>query len=137
MRQFLSRLRQSTKGVAAIEFAMAVPVLVVLIVGAVQLGVLFFANAGLNNALDEGARYATIYDTTTGTHPTTSQITNYITSHEYGLTSANVGGPTYATGTSNGANYLEITLTYRVPLNFILIRVPPVTLSKTRRAYVF
>ena len=121
MRQFLSRLRQSTKGVAAIEFAMAVPVLVVLIVGAVQLGVLFFANAGLNNALDEGARYATIYDTTTGTHPTTSQITNFITSHEYGLTSAN----------------LEITLTYRVPLNFILIRVPPVTLSKTRRAYVF
>lgn len=137
MRGLFRRLRGSVRGVAALEFAIAGPVLVLAIVGAVQLGVLFFANAGLNNALDEGARYATIYDTSTGTRPTDSQITSHITSHEYGLIAANVGGPTYATGTDNGAKYLEITLTYEVPLNFVLFRIPPVTLSKTRRVYVY
>jgi Flp pilus assembly protein TadG len=137
VKRFLQRLRRSNAGVAAIEFAMAVPILVVVITGAVQLGMLFFANAGLNNALDEGARYATIYDTSAGTRPTTAQITTYLTSHEYGLASANITGPTYATGTSNGAKYLDITLTYSVPLHFVVVRVPAVTLTRTRRVFVY
>jgi Flp pilus assembly protein TadG len=137
VKRFLQRLGRSSAGVAAIEFAMAVPILVVVIVGAVQLGMLFFANAGLNNALDEGARYATIFDTTTGTRPTTAQITSYITSHEYGLAPANITGPTYATGTNGSAKYLDITLTYSVPLHFVIARVPAVTLTRTRRVYVY
>src|SRR5215207_9661180 len=47
-------------GAAAVEFALAVPVLVVMIYGIFQIGVAFQASAGMQHALGEGARLATI-----------------------------------------------------------------------------
>lgn len=137
MTRFGLRLARATRGAAAVEFALAIPALLVAIIGLAQLGILFFANAGLNSALDEGARYATTFDPTTNQRPTNSQITAFIKSHEYGMDSSKVNDPTYASGTSNGAKYLEITLSYQVSLNFVFFHTSPVTLSKTRRVYVF
>jgi Flp pilus assembly protein TadG len=129
----LRRLRGDTRAVATIEFVLTIPLLFIMIVGTVQLGVLFYANAGLANAVAEGARYATIYP-----KPSTTQITAQITSHEYGLTSSNITGPTITSGTNaNGANYIDVSMSYRVPLNFILFTISPVTLTQTRRAFVF
>ena len=55
MRKFLS-LRRDQRGAAAIEAAIAMPVLVVMIYGVFATGQLFEANAGMEHALGEGAR---------------------------------------------------------------------------------
>ena len=56
----LRMIRRDENGAAVIEFAIAVPILVALIWGIFQLACLFWANAGMQNALGAGARLATL-----------------------------------------------------------------------------
>lgn len=126
-----ANLRHDERGAAAVEFALVAPALIMLIVGIVQLGVLFMANAGLRNAVAEGARYATLYP-----RPTATQIRQRIGDSRFGLKPANMSTPTITYGTSDGANYAEIRVTYTVPLDFIFFSVPAVTLTETRRAFI-
>ena len=50
-------LQRDERGAAAIEMALALPVLVTMIYGIFQVGLLYQANAGMQHALGEGARY--------------------------------------------------------------------------------
>jgi len=121
---------QNERGASAVEFAIAVPVLLVLIIGIIQLGILFMANAGLQQAVEEGARYATIYP-----NPNDSAIIARVNDKRFGLDAANVTGPSVTHGTSNGVSYVDVTMSYSAPLNFVFFETDPVTLSHTRRAY--
>jgi Flp pilus assembly protein TadG len=131
MRRCFSLLRRDARGIAAVEFGLLVPIFLAMVIGATQVGVLFFAHAGLRNAVGEAARYATIWP-----RPTDAQIKAYLQTRKFGLVAANLGTPTITTGTDSSATYLNITLTYNVPLNFIFYRPPAVTLTETRRVYV-
>jgi Flp pilus assembly protein TadG len=121
---------QNERGASAVEFAIAVPVLLVLIIGIIQLGILFMANAGLQQAVEEGARFATIYP-----NPNDSAIIARVNDKQFGLNAANVTGPSVTHGTSNGVSYVDVTMSYSAPLNFVFFETDPVTLSHTRRAY--
>ena len=55
------QFRRDERGAAAIEFAIAAQVLVALIWGIFQVGLVFQANAGMQHALGEAARLAVIY----------------------------------------------------------------------------
>ncbi len=123
-------LIRNERGASAVEFAVAVPVLLVLIIGIIQLGILFMANAGLQQAVEEGARYATIYP-----NPNDSAIIARVNDKRFGLDAANVTGPSVTHGTSNGVSYVDVTMSYSAPLNFVFFETDPVTLSHTRRAY--
>ena len=125
------KLGRSESGAAAVEFALILPALVMLIVGVAQLGILFMANAGLRNAVAEGARYATIYP-----RPTDAQIRQVITDSRFGLDPARLATPAIARGVSAGTDYADITMTYTVPMDFIFFSVPSVTLVESRRAFV-
>ena len=118
------------KGASAVEFVLAFPVLMIFIIGILQLGVLFSANAGLRQAVEEGARYATIFPS-----PTDTQITTRVSDRQFGLVASRITGPTVAHGTSNGVNFVDVSMSYSVPLDFVLFTTAPVTLSYTRRAY--
>ncbi|HMC92642.1 MAG TPA: TadE/TadG family type IV pilus assembly protein [Allosphingosinicella sp.] len=138
-RRLFPRLRSDRRGISAVEFGLLAPVFIGLIIGIGQVGILFQAQAGLRHAVQEGARYATLYvPNSTGKkmRPTDAQIIAKVTSSEYGLNSANITGPSITTGTSNGATYLDITMSYSVPLNFVFYSPPAITLSETRRAFV-
>ena len=67
MTRLFRTLRKDSEGAAAIEFAIAVPVLTVMIWGMFQIGLIFQANAGMQHALGEAARYATIFPTPSDT----------------------------------------------------------------------
>ena len=54
-------LWHSQRGAAAIEFAFAIPVLVLTLMILAQLGLLYFAHAGLEHKVGEAARFATLY----------------------------------------------------------------------------
>ena len=124
-------LAENADGVAVTEFAMVLPVLLGLIIGATQLGLLFFANADLRNAVAAGARLAAIYP-----RPDDAAIVARINSSITRLDTHLVEGPNVVRGRdANGRDYADIEMSYAVPLDFIVYRTPPVTLVATRRVY--
>lgn len=131
MKKFLRRLRSDRRGISAVEFALLAPAFLGAIIGAGQMGVLFLAQAGLSNAIGDGARCATIWP-----RPSNATIIARIASRRFGLNSAYLSTPTITTGTSNGATYLDISATYNVPLDFVFYHPPAVTLTETRRVFV-
>ena len=137
MRLF-ARLRRSERAAAALEFALAAPALIAMIIGIAQLGILYLANAGLRNAVAEGARFATIWraDLSPARRPTDAEIRTRILNSEFGLIPANMTTPSITHGVDSGANYVDISVSYTVPLNFIFFEIPDVTLTESRRAYV-
>jgi Flp pilus assembly protein TadG len=118
------------RGSAAVQFALAVPVLVILIAGIAQLGVLYAASAGMQQALGEGARAASLYP-----RPTDDVISAKLMAKKFALDSSNLTS-SLSHGTSNGLPYVDIQLTYTPRLNFVFFTVPSVTITKTRRAYL-
>jgi Flp pilus assembly protein TadG len=125
------KLAADARGIAATEFAIVAPVLILLIVGMAQLGILFMANAGLRNALAAGARYATIYPM-----PSDTALQQRIRDTRFGLKDSQMQTPTIVHGIVNGANYVDISVTYSVPMNFVFFQLSPVQLTQTRRAFV-
>ncbi|MDP8913238.1 MAG: pilus assembly protein [Pseudomonadota bacterium] len=127
----MRRLLRSDRGMGAVEFGFVAPVICAFIVGVAQLGMLFFANAGLQSAVAEGARLATIYP-----RPTNQQIIARITDTRFGLDPAYITAPTVRDFQVNGRNYKEISMSYQVPLDFIFFQTSPLTLVGNRRVYV-
>lgn len=125
------RLDRDQRGIAATEFALVAPVLILFIVGIAQLGILFMANAGLRNAVAEGARLATIWP-----RPSDTAIRDRILGNDFGLAPSRMTTPTIVHGTDANVDYVDISATYSVRLDFIFFDVPPVTLTATRRAFV-
>ena len=122
----IRKLRRNQDGSAAIEMAIAVPVLIVMIYGLFRFGMLYMANAGMSHALGEGARYATLFPT-----PTDAQIKTRMQSSLFGKGYGNftVSDPTVA------ADSKTLTISYTTPMNFLLFSTPNVTLTRTKKVY--
>lgn len=125
----LRKLRADRTGSSAIEFAIAVPVLVTFIWGIFQVALLYRANAGMQHALGEGARFATIFPT-----PSDSAIQSKITSHEFGVSGGTWGTPTISTNAT--AKTKLITVTYSQPTNFLFFQGPAVSLTRSKLVYL-
>lgn len=130
MTKLLNRLERCTRGSAAVQFALALPVFVLFIIGTAQMGILFAANAGMQQALGEGARMATLFP-----RPTNDAISARIMQTRFSLKSEYLTAPTFTSGMSGGVPYVDITLVYQPRLNFIFFTGPQITMTKTRRAF--
>jgi Flp pilus assembly protein TadG len=130
-----ARITIDCRGASLMEFALVLPALVLFIYGTFIFGQLLEANAGMQHALGEGARYTTLClnPTTSGgcTVPSDTQITNKINSSVFG---AGMGTFTVATPVT-GSDYKDLSVTYTMPMNFIFFHVPNVTLTQTKRVY--
>lgn len=129
-------LRRDDRGAAMIEFAIAIPVLVSFIWGIFQIGLIFQANAGMQHALGEAARYATIWPT-----PSDTDIRARVTSRKFGTFNGTLGTLTITDNTTGSGSTLktvskDMTLTYRQKLNFLFIPGPTVNLSRSKRVYL-
>lgn len=131
---FFSKYSRNQDGAAATEFALAIPLILLLFYGMAQFGILLLANAGIRHALDTGARAATVY---VGATPMTdAQIQNVVTTNLYGVDSGTMSTPTVTRGSSNGVNYVDISVAYSAPVDLIVYEYGPISLSETRRAYL-
>lgn len=129
--RLLNRLRRDQAGAPAVEFAFAAPVLFTLVIGIIQLGMLFGAYAGLSSAVNEGARYATLYPT-----PSDTQIVDRMKQMRFMMKATNLQVATPVRATENGVPYVELTATYSAPLDFIFFTTRPIRLQQTRRAWL-
>jgi Flp pilus assembly protein TadG len=125
----IRKLRRSQEGASAVEFALAAPVLITMMWGIFQFGVLFGSDAGMQHALGEGARYATIWPT-----PTDDQIKARMDDKlfQMGYGTFTVANP--ARNASNG--YVDLQVTYVFTPNLLFFTLPAVTLVRTKRAYI-
>jgi Flp pilus assembly protein TadG len=132
--RFPSILRQDQDGAAAIEFAFAVPIIMILFYGMAQYGIILMANAGIRHATDTAARAATVY---VGATPMTdADIIDIANDNIYGVENGTLSTPTVVRGTSNGVSYADITVSYSAPVDLIVYQTQPIVLSETRRAYL-
>lgn len=131
----LASLWSDNRGVAAIEMAIAVPVLVLFLWGIFQVGVAFQASAGMQHALGEGARYATLCVNPTpagcGT-PTDAAIKQRISDEVFGT---GIGTFTVADPVV-GAGYRDLSVTFQMPTDFLFFNGPNVNLTRSKRVYV-
>ncbi|MFN3725826.1 MAG: TadE/TadG family type IV pilus assembly protein [Allosphingosinicella sp.] len=126
------QLRQDKRGASAIEFALVVPFLVAIIVGVAQMGRVYLADAGLRNLVADTARFASV-----DPRPSDDAIRARLRTGGFGLESGVLGEPQLTSGAENGANWIEITMTYTLQLDFIFWRPAPTQLVEQRRAYVY
>jgi Flp pilus assembly protein TadG len=135
----LTPLRRNEEGAAAIEFAIALPVLLVMIYGIFQIGLIFQANAGMQHALGEGARYATLCTpTSTGCNsPSDSAVVTRISSKVFGMNIGTFGTPTVTTPAAATCTHCkDLSVSYTVTPNYLFFSGPPITLTRTKRVYL-
>jgi Flp pilus assembly protein TadG len=125
-------LRRDEEGATTVEMAFALPVLLVFIYGIFQYGVILMAHAGMQHALGEGARYATLYPT-----PSDTAITTKVSNSVYGMNVGTFDAPSISTpATTDCTNCRLLSVTYRVTPKFIFFNAPQVTLTRSKRIYL-
>ena len=132
MTKFL-RIRRDERGAGAVEFALSAPVLIAMIYGIFEVSQLYEANAGIQHALGEGARFATLcVPTATGCNPETNDDIK-------ARMNAKLFGPIDGTFTVqdvvDGTNSKTLTVTYKRTMNFLLFPGPTVTITRTKLVY--
>jgi Flp pilus assembly protein TadG len=138
-RRLARPLSRDEKGAAAVEMAFALPALIVLIWIFVQLAQVYRAMAGIQQALGEGARYATlcINPTSSGCSvPTTAEVKTKINDSVYGIGPGTftVSDPT--TGTDGTGKYYDLTINYTQPTTLLLFPGPTIDVSRSKRVWV-
>lgn len=135
-----NRIVRDETGVATIETAFALPILIVMIYIFIQLAQVYRALAGMQHGLGQGARYATLCLTPTAaagcTRPTTANIKQTINDSVYGIGPGTftVADPT--SGTDGTGNYYDLKVTYTQTTSLLIFATPDVTVSRTKRVWV-
>ena len=119
------------KGAAVIEMALAIPILLELLWIVFQGGLIFRAMSGIQHGLGEGARYATIYP-----QPNASQIRSRISDAVYGIGPGRFTISNPVAGTADGANYLDLQVSYTQETNLLIVPGPTITVSRSKRVWV-
>ena len=133
------RLQRDESGAAAVEMAFALPVLVVMLYAFVQLAEVYRAVAGMQQALGEGARYATLClsQSATGcTAPTSDQIKTKINSSVYGIGPGTFTVADPVSGSSGTANYFDLSVTYSQPTTLLMFPGPTMALTRKKRVWI-
>jgi Flp pilus assembly protein TadG len=129
-------LRRDQSGAAAIEMAIAVPVLTVFLWGIFQIGIACEAIAGMQHGLGEGARLATLClnptPAGTCTLPTHDAIKQKINDKVFGT-----GMGTFAVAEPvDGTGFMDLSVTFTMPMNFLFFTGPTINLTQSKRVYV-
>ena len=136
---FGRRVRSDEKGVAAIEMAFALPILIVMIWMFVQLAQVYRALAGIQQALGEGARYATLClnPSPAGCEtPTPQLVKDKINASVYGIGPGVFDPPTVTLGVSGSSQYYDMKVSYTQHTNMLLFPGPDIAVSRSKRVWV-
>ena len=130
MKKF-STLRRDESGAVAIETAFALPALIIMVWAVVQLGLVFRAMSGIQHALGEGARLATLYP-----QPSDDAIHDKIEDVVYGIGPGTFTIEEPVPGTENGSAYLDLEVSYTQETDMLFLPGPTITVSRSKRVWV-
>lgn len=125
----IATIRRNEEGASAVEFALAAPILITMLWGIFQFGAVFGSDAGMQHALGEGARLATIWPS-----PTDDQIKARMDDKLFQTGWGNFVVDNPVRNTANGTVALKIT--YTMTPNLLFFTLPQVTLTRQKVAYL-
>ena len=135
----IMQLKRDERGGAVIEMAIALPTLLLFLYGIFQVGVAFQAKAGMQHALGEGARLATLcYNPTVANGcsvPSNDAIKNKINERVFGTKVGTYSEPTVVDGPA-ADKYKTLTVSFTMTPNYLFFNGPPITITETKRVYV-
>lgn len=131
--KLLKLLNRDERGTAVIEIAIVLPVLILFIYGIFQMGILYQANAGMQHALGEAARYATLcISPDPCENPTVDQVKTEISANVFGTEPGTFTVPTPTVSSGE----MTLTVNYSQPMNFLFFAGPTVNLTRTKKVYL-
>ena len=132
--KLLKALKRDESGVAVIEIAIVLPILILFIYGIFQIGILFQANAGMQHALGEGARFATLCRPVTGGCNIASDAE--IKARMNGVVFGTKPGTFTIPDPTTVNRVMTLTVNYTQPTNFLFFAGPTIALSRQKRVYL-
>ena len=129
----LFRLRRDERGAGAVEFALTVPILITLIYGIFEFSQLYEANAGMQHALGEGARFATLC--VPAGDKCNAETNDDIKAKMNAKLFGPVGGTFNVQDVVDGTNRKTLTITYTRTMNLLFWTGPAVTLTRSKLVY--
>jgi hypothetical protein len=128
----IRRVFRNQDGTAVIETAFALPILIALIWMIVQLGLVLRASAGIQHALGEGARKATLFP-----QPSQTEIEDAMSDAVYGVGPGKFDFTVPASSTSlDGGQYMDLEVTYTQHTSLLVFPGPTVTITRDKRVWV-
>jgi Flp pilus assembly protein TadG len=133
------RLVRNNDGVAAIEVAFALPILILMIWMMIQLAEVYRALSGIQQALGQGARYATLClnPSSAGCEtPTGQQVHDKMLSSVFGIGPGTFTPNTPAKQTSGTGSYYDLQVRYSQPTSLLFVPGPTVNVTRSKRVWV-
>jgi Flp pilus assembly pilin Flp len=128
-----SRLTKDERGATAIETAFALPILIVMIWMILQLGLLFRATSGIQHALGEGARAATVW---TGSAIVPGDIKAKVEAAVYGIGPGTFTVPLPSRGSDCDNKCLDVTVSYSQATTLLIFPGPTVSVTRSKRVWL-
>ena len=126
------KLIPNDRGAAVIEMAFALPILVLFIWILVQLGLVFRASSGIQHALGEGARLATVWSED-GIDP--ADIQDRVEASVYGIGPGEFVVPVPTAGTDCDNQCLDVTVQYTQETDLLIFPGPTISLEHHKRVW--
>jgi Flp pilus assembly protein TadG len=127
----MRRFPKDDRGSVGLEFGIAIPVLVALIIGVLQFGLVLNANGAMRHAMGEGLRLAKVDPSASNT-----EVTDRVKAQLVGVDPAGIQTLTFNRATSNNIERGTMTMTVRLTPVIPFAAVPPITLTETKTIYL-
>lgn len=134
----MTRLLRNDRGVSTVEMAFALPIMIMFVYGIFICGLMFEANAGMQHALGEGARLATIFPVRDNA-TIKAEMDAKVFGTSQGIFTASVtdGAASDSCNASVATtNIKTLRVTYTQPINLLFFQAPPLSLSKCKTVYI-
>lgn len=132
-------IRRDNEGAAVIEMAFALPILIVMIWMFVQLAQVYRALAGIQQALGEGARYATLCVSPTASgcsSPTVDEVKARIENSVFGIGPGTFTVPPPSENAAGTAKYYDLQVKYTQPTSLLLFPGPTIDVTRSKRVWL-
>ena len=114
----IARLLRDTRGVAAVEFAFAFPILILLLVGTLDIGRALWYTSTLDHAAREGARYASLRGAESRYPASDAEIQAFVRNRAIGIDSSDLTVSVAWAPNSYSGGY--VTIQVAQPFGFLL-----------------
>ena len=113
----MQRLSRDENGVAALELALVLPILLIMFAGIVDFGIIYWQQHVLTSAARQGARAASLYQSTANVEAVATQ---YV--HDAGIDTSDLSSQITAEPVPNDTGSMNV-VTLRKPYRFTLLPV--------------
>lgn len=127
----MKRISSNDRGSIGLEFGLAIPILVALIIGVLQFGLILNANGSMRHAMGEGLRLAKVDPTASDT-----VVTDHVKAELVGVDPAGIQTLTFNRATSNNIDKGTMTMTIKLTPIIPFAMIPPITLTQTKTIYL-